>query len=73
MSEPAHAVRPEGHGTPGAVSLPWLVLTGVLIGVGLIGTAYWLVTFSWLMFLSLIPLSVGAVLLFTRATGVDHA
>lgn len=56
-----------------SVSIPMVVLTGLLCGVGLLGTAYWLVTLDWLYFLSLVPLTVGAVLLFSRATGADHA
>ena len=73
MSEHAAGARGDAHGAPSTVSVPWVVLTGVLIGAGLLGTAYWLVTFSWLMFLSLAPLAAGAVLLFTRATGAEHA
>lgn len=72
MSEHAAAAA-EAPGASSSVSVPWVVLTGVLIGIGLIGTAYWLLTFSWLLFLSLAPLSAGAVLLFTRATGAEHA
>lgn len=72
MADPALATGP-AHRAGSSVSVPWVLLTGVLIGVGLLTVAYWLVTFSWLMFLGLIPLSAGAVLLFTRATGVEHA
>jgi 4-hydroxybenzoate polyprenyltransferase len=57
----------------GEVSVPLVVLSAALIGLGLFGTAYWLVTLNWLYFASLIPLILGAYLLFTRATGADHA
>jgi len=57
----------------GSVSVPFLVLASVLIGAGLSGMAYWLVTFQWLYFASVIPLVLGAVMLFTRGTGPDRA
>jgi len=57
----------------GSVSVPFLVLASVLIGAGLSGMAYWLVTFQWLYFASVIPLILGAVMLFTRGTGPDRA
>jgi len=64
---PAHAT--ETHG----VSLPFLVLASVLIGLGMAGTMYWMVTFNWLYFASLVPLVLGAYMLFTRGTGPDRA
>ena len=50
-----------------------IVGSAVLCGIGLLGVAYWLITLRWLYFASLVPLTLGAFLLFTRATGVDHA
>ncbi len=64
----AHASSSEG-----SVSVPRLVGAAVLAGVGLLGTIYWLITFRWLYFLSLGLLAGGAYLLFTRASGADHA
>ena len=61
-----------GH-APGARLVLTIVGAAVLSGIGLLGIFYWLITFRWLYFLSLAPLIVGAYLLFTRATGVDHA
>jgi hypothetical protein len=67
-------------GTPSAHAFgPRTVLmivgASILCGVGLLGMAYWLVflPFHWIYFLSLVPLVGGAYLLFTRATGPDHA
>jgi hypothetical protein len=56
-----------------SVSVPYLLLSAILAGVGLFGMAYWLVTFNWLYFASVIPLAVGAYMLFTRGTGPDRA
>lgn len=73
MAEHGHVVAGEAGTPTGTVSIGLVVLTALLIGAGLLGTAYWLITFRWLYFLSLVPLSVGAYLLFTRATGSEHA
>lgn len=73
MSDPGHVASARHASSGGTVSVLYIVLVSVLAGVGLIGTAYWLITFSWLYFLSLAPLVVGAYLLFTRLTGPDHA
>ncbi len=73
MSEPA-GPAPTAHARSGRlVSVLGIVLASLLVGGGLLGTAYWLITFNWLLFLSLGPLIVGAFLLFTRLTGPDHA
>lgn len=40
---------------------------------GLTVLFYWVFTFRWLYFLGVIPFGIGAWLLFTRATGPDHA
>ncbi len=73
------------HGTPSLetggrsasqvekVSVPFVVLSAVLCGVGLFGMAYWFVTGNWLWFATLAALIVGAYLLFTRGTGPDRA
>ncbi len=75
VSEPAIASAPSpiAAADAGAVSIPLVVGSALLIGIGLLGVAYWLITFRWLYFASLVPLIVGAFLLFTRATGPDHA
>ncbi|MGA8710454.1 MAG: hypothetical protein WB786_04390 [Thermoplasmata archaeon] len=58
---------------PSSLSVPFLVLASVLIGLGMAGMAYWLVTFQWLYFASVIPLVLGALMLFARGTGPDRA
>ena len=64
------------HGSSAAVtplSVPYLVLSAALCGVGLFGMALWLVTFKWAFFAAVIPLILGAYMLFTRGTGPDRA
>lgn len=73
MSDPAHVSAAAHGGSAERVSIPYVILVSVLCGVGLLGTAYWLITFQWLYFLSLGALIAGAYLLFTRLTGPDHA
>jgi hypothetical protein len=69
------SATPTAHGSAsgGAKLVLTIVGSAVLAGIGLLGMAYWLITFKWLYFASLVPLILGAYLLFTRATGVDHA
>jgi Na+/proline symporter len=64
---------PSQASSASSLSVPFLVLAAVLIGVGLFGMAYWLVTFQWVYFASLIPLALGGYMLFTRGTGPDRA
>ncbi len=73
MSEYPSGGRHEPASAAGSVSVPYLILSAVLAGVGLFGMAYWLVTFNWLYFASVIPLVLGAYMLFTRGTGPDRA
>jgi uncharacterized protein (DUF983 family) len=74
MGAPANASVAHAKGSDGgAVFVLTVVGSAVLAGVGIMGMVYWLVTFRWLFFLSVIPLVFGAYLFFTRATGPDHA
>lgn len=71
-SAPAHATA--GSHTPSGATLVLTIIgAAVLSGIGIMGMIYWLVTFRWILFLSVIPVVLGAYLLFTRATGPDHA
>ena len=64
----------EAHpGHRSTLSIPFLVLSALLCGVGIFGMAYWLVTQGWAWFAFLLPLVLGADLLFTRGTGPDRA
>ena len=73
MSEYRSGGRQEEAPAANTVSVPFLVLSSILVGVGLAGMAYWLVTFDWLYFASVIALALGAYMLFTRGTGPDRA
>jgi hypothetical protein len=73
MSEYGSESHPTPSATASSVSIPFLVLSAVLIGLGLTGMAYWLVTFEWPYFASVIAVIVGALMLFTRGSGPDRA
>jgi hypothetical protein len=73
MSEYGAAERGRSEPAASTLSVPFLVLSALLCGLGLFGMAYWLVTQNWLYFASVIPIVLGAVMLFTRGTGPDHA
>ncbi|MGD0250122.1 MAG: hypothetical protein ABSB97_04465 [Thermoplasmata archaeon] len=72
MSEYGTAEGPTADSAKDSLSIPFLVLASLLCGVGLFGLSFWLVTSNWLYFASLIPLILGALMLFMRGTGPDH-
>ena len=57
----------------GHVSVPLVIVSALLCGLGLLGMFFWLYTFNFLYFSSVILLGIGAYLLFTRATGPERA
>jgi hypothetical protein len=67
----AHVTPPESP--LGARAVVAIVGAAVLAGVGLASLAYWMITGSWLYFAGVVPLALGAVLLFSRLTGPDRA
>ena len=73
MSGYRTAERKHSESEADSLSIPYLVLAAVLCGAGIFGLAYWLVTQNWLFFASVIPVILGALMLFTRGTGPDHA
>jgi hypothetical protein len=68
----AHAAPAHGH-VSSPISVPWVVLSAVLIGLGLFMLAYWLLTFNWFFFLGIAPCLAGGLMLFSRRAGVDSA
>jgi uncharacterized protein (DUF983 family) len=73
MESAAATSGAHGAAPGGAVLVLAIVGSAVLCGIGMLGMAYWLITLRWLFFASVVPLVVGAYLLFTRTTGADHA
>jgi Na+/proline symporter len=73
MSGASVVERANVESTSDRVSVPLVVVAAILCGLGLLGTAYWLVTLNWILFPSILLVALGAYLLFTRATGPERA
>ncbi len=73
MSEGVAAEGAHAAHSAGRVSIPLTIGAALLCGVGIFGTFYWLYTFDWLYFPSVLAIALGCYLLFTRITGPDHA
>ncbi len=73
MSEHAHASAAPAETPPKPASVVLIVLIAILCGLGIFGAFYWLYTFDWLYFPSVLLVALGCYLLFTRLSGPDHA
>jgi hypothetical protein len=73
MADTTAAAHASAAHSEGSVSIPFVIGAAALIGLGLTGMAFWLITFHWIFLASVIPLAGGGLLLFTRASGPDHA
>jgi hypothetical protein len=67
------ATGPSGHGAPNSISVPYVVLASVVMGLGLMLTFTWLITFDWLYFPGVVVVVVGAVMMLSPRMGSDHA
>lgn len=68
-----HPATPHRHGAPNSISIPWVVLASVLMGLGVLMLALWLVTFNFLLFSGSLVLLVGFLMVFSPRMGSDHA
>lgn len=73
MAEAAtsHA-EPDAH-TPVPISVAWVVLASLMIGIGLGLVAYWQITQDWLYFAGIVPAILGGIMLLSPRAGLDHA
>jgi membrane-bound ClpP family serine protease len=62
---PAHERSP--------ISVGWVILAAVLIGIGLTLLAYFFLTFNLLYFVGIAPCVIGGLMLFDRRAGLDSA
>ena len=71
----AHAeVAPGGHGAhKSPISVPYVLASSILIGVGIFSMTYWVITFDWLFFLGVVPCLAGALLLLSPRAGANQA
>ena len=55
-----------------AISIPFVVLAALLMGFGIFAVTYWLITFNWLAFAGVLPVVVGALMMFDTRAGADR-
>jgi hypothetical protein len=68
----AHPATPHGHARS-PISVGWVVVAAVLMGVGIFMLAYFLLTFNLLLFLGILPCVIGGLMLFSPRAGLDRA
>ena len=64
----AHAKHPGGP-----ISVPWVLLAGLLIGIGLLVLAYMLVSFNVEYLSGAVLVVVGGLMLFSPRAGANRA
>lgn len=61
------------HGPPpGSISVLFVALAAILIGSGLLLLFLWLITFAWVWFVGVLPVTVGTLMLFDPRAGADR-
>jgi hypothetical protein len=73
MAEGASAHPPHPAHVASPISIGWVVLAALMIGIGLGIVAYWQITQNWLYFLGLVPTVLGGLMLMSPRAGLDHA
>jgi hypothetical protein len=73
MSEHAGAEASPTAAGADTISIPWVLLSAVMCGVGLFAVSYWLLTQNWLWFLGILPVILGAIMFLSPRMGPDHA
>ena len=68
----SHASR-NATDAPNSISVPFVILASVLMGVGLMLTFVWLITFNWLLFPGILVVVAGALMILDPRMGSDHA
>ena len=71
MTHAVHGAAPAHTKSP--ISVLYVVLASLLIGIGLACATLWLTYFNWWLFLGFLPLTLGALMLFSRRAGFDRA
>jgi hypothetical protein len=73
MSEYAGASAPHGQVERSPISVGWVILASVICGIGLIGVWWYVTTFDWLYFPSIVLVIGGAMMFLSDRAGLDHA
>ncbi|MGI0151353.1 MAG: hypothetical protein ACREC5_05405 [Thermoplasmata archaeon] len=64
---------PDEDAAPGWVSIPFVVLTALVCGVGLVLMVLWVATFDWWYFSGVAFLLAGFLMMMNRRAGLDRA
>jgi hypothetical protein len=67
------ATESSGHGASNSISVPYVVLASVVMGLGLMLTFTWLITFDWRFFPGTLVVVVGALMMLSPRMGSNHA
>ncbi|HEV8050180.1 MAG TPA: hypothetical protein VGP88_06260 [Thermoplasmata archaeon] len=70
---PASTVTSNRHDAPNSISVPFVLLASVLMGIGLMLIFTWLITFDWLFFPGVLVVAIGAFMMLSPRMGSDHA
>lgn len=62
-----------GSGAPNALSVPWVLLASILMGVGIFLISAWLITFNLLYSVGVFVVLAGFLMTFDPRMGSDHA
>lgn len=73
MSDYVRADRSHETDAPSTISVMWVILSALVLGLGLFTVTYWLLTQNWLYFAGVLPTVVGGLMLFSPRAGWDHA
>jgi hypothetical protein len=73
MEEHASVGHRRSGPPPKPASTVIIILIALVCGAGIFGTFYWLYSFLWIWFPSVLVVAAGCYLLFTRLSGPDHA
>lgn len=60
-------------GVKSAISIPWVVLSSLLAGIGIFSMVLWLYTLEWIYFGGILPILTGTLMMFDRRAGADRA
>jgi hypothetical protein len=73
MAEASAAHGESGAHAAGSISVAWVILCALMIGIGVGLIAYWQITQNWLYFAGIVPTILGGVMLLSPRAGLDHA
>jgi|HubBroStandDraft_3_1064219.scaffolds.fasta_scaffold1616874_1 hypothetical protein len=72
----AHAAHPgaaHGHGAPNSISVGWVIVASILMGLGVLMLAFMLIEFNVLLLSGALVLFVGILMSLDPRMGSDHA